>query len=140
MEKEKDASASAQAADGNHAALMKQLLQTAEESVCRLLSEENVQKIIELHLDNIGGLRVATVGCYHDKAVIYRDVGSSVPKQYPLNDIDFKMNSTVAPQVVNSAGVQQAIASLKKEGVIVNAQYDVKSGVVLVSIDYRGII
>ncbi len=139
LEKDKaDLTKAGESKRGN-ADLITKLLKTAEESVCRLLSEENVQKIIETHLNEIGGLRVVHVGCYHDKAVIYRDPDSYVPKQYPLNDIDFNMNSSVAFEVLKSADVQQAIDSLKKEGVIVKTKYDVKSGVVLVLIDYRNV-
>lgn len=139
LEKEKADSIRAEEAKREHAALTAQLLETAKQSFCRLLSEENVQKIVETHIEKIGGFKVVAIGCYHDKAVIYRDPGSPVPKQYPLDDIDFKMNPSVAMEVLKSADMQQAIEALKKEGIIVKTEYDVKSGIVHVSIDYRNI-
>lgn len=140
LEKEKADTIRLEEAKREHAELTAQLLETAKQSFCRLLSEENVQKIVETHMEKIGGYRVVAVGCYHDKAVIFRDPGSSAPKQYPLDDIDFKMNSSVALEVLKSEEVRQAIDGLKKEGVGVKTEYDMKSGVVHVSIDYRNVV
>lgn len=139
LEKEKADTIRLEEAKREHAELTAQLLETAKQSFCRLLSEENVQKIVETHMDKIGGLRVVSVGCYHDRAVIYRDPGSPSPKQYPLDDIDFKMNPSVALEVLKSDDVKQAIQDLKKEGVVVKTDYDLKSGAVYVSIDYRNV-
>lgn len=113
-------------------------LDVAEDSFCRLLAEDSVQEIIEYHVKNIRGLQVVTIGCFDDKAVIYLDPESNVPRQHPLN-LEFNAEAYVKMEAIQSEKVQGAIQILKREGVAVNAKLESRVGVVRITLDYRNV-
>ncbi|CDI08783.1 hypothetical protein [Agrobacterium pusense] len=113
-------------------------LDTAIKSFCRLLDEGTVQEIIEHHIKSIRGMRVVVLGCSRDRAVIYLDPESNVPRQFPL-DIEFNADPFVMNEAIESVEVQAAIEALKKEGVIVTAGREQGNGAIRVTLDYRNI-
>ncbi|MCZ7929515.1 hypothetical protein [Agrobacterium pusense] len=114
------------------------MLELTKASFLRILAEDAVQEIVGYHVKNVRGLRVVVLACYDDRAVIYLDPESNVPRQHPLNievDVDF----AVAPAAIASDEVQAAIVALKHEGILVKAEPDTKTGAVRFSIDYRNL-
>lgn len=109
-------------------------LEAAKKSFCDLLSEENIQEIVEYHVEHARGAKKATVACFHNRAALILDPELTHPREIPLG-VKFTVNSSVASEAVNSDEVLLAIASLKAEGLVVEAKPDV-GGIVVITVDY----